>query len=264
MNAREVFKKKLINCKTTIGSWLQIGHPVTAEIMAQAGFDWLVVDLEHSAIDISTTQVLFQIIESKGIIPLVRLSSNDNVEIKRVLDAGAAGIIVPNVNTADQAKEALCSSMYPPIGKRGTGIARSQGYGSNFKEYFDRANKEMIVIAQIEHKDALSNIDSILETDIDGILIGPYDISASLGVAGGFDNPLVVEAVSKIKAAAKKHNKSLGVHIVYPRYQEVEEKINQGFNFIAYSTDAIILQDYTSSSVERINNMVKGKVKVKV
>ena len=145
---KEKLKKRIPN----VGSWLQIPDPIVTEIMVQAGFDWLVVDLEHSIISLSQAQAMFQIIEANAGIPLVRLSSNDAVQIKRVLDAGARGIIVPNLNSVSDAKRALAAAKYPPSGTRGTGIGRAQKYGADFKEYFNRANKDIIVIGQIEHK----------------------------------------------------------------------------------------------------------------
>jgi len=255
MKKIKALKEKISKRELTIGSWLQISHPVVTDIMAQAGFEWLVVDLEHSVIGLSDMQIQFQVMEAFGIVPLVRLSENNQVEIKRVLDAGAKGIIVPNVNSAKDAKKAIESAKYPPEGARGVGIARAQGYGANFKEYFDAAN-ELIVIVQIEHKLAVENINEILKNPIDGILIGPYDISASYGVAGDFEHPLVKEAVEKVKDAAIKADKPIGAHVVYPNQDEVLKKIKEGFTFIAYSTDAIILQDHTSKALLSLKEKV--------
>jgi 2-dehydro-3-deoxyglucarate aldolase len=249
MRLTHELKEKLEKRKPTIGSWLQIADPVVAEIMSGAGFEWLVVDLEHSVIELSSAQVLFQVIESQGLPALVRLSDNDQVQIKRVLDAGACGIIVPNVNSAKDAKKAIISAKYPPQGVRGTGIARAQGYGASFKEYFDKANKDIVVIVQIEHRDAVDNIKEIIETPIDAVLIGPYDISASYGVAGEFDHPKVIEAINKVKEVTKSSSKALGIHVVYPEKDEVLRYLKEGFSFIAYSTDSIILQNYSGKDL---------------
>ena len=178
-------KKALKEGKVTIGSWITIGHPIVAEIMAQAGFDWLTIDMEHSAITIEKTQELIQIIQLSGVAPLVRVSENNPTIIKRVLDAGAYGVIVPMVNSAKDAEKAVKAVKYPPVGSRGVGLARAQGYGFDFDEYAATINEESVVIVQMEHIDAVNNLDSIVSVEgIDGCIIGPYDLSGSLGVPG--------------------------------------------------------------------------------
>jgi len=165
----------------TIGSWITISHPAVAEIMAAAGFDWLVIDMEHSAIGISAAEHLIRVIQLSGLPALVRIGENDVTLIKRVMDAGASGIIVPMVNTAEQAVKAVASVKYPPKGIRGVGLARAQGYGTHFKEYQNWANTESVVIVQIEHIEAVNNIEKIINIDgVDGFIVGPYDLSASL------------------------------------------------------------------------------------
>ncbi|MCX7966349.1 MAG: aldolase/citrate lyase family protein, partial [Syntrophorhabdaceae bacterium] len=143
-------KKDLKNGRITVGSWITLYQPAIAEIMARAGFEWLVVDLEHSVITIREAEELIRIITLCGSVPLVRLSSNDSVQIKRVMDAGAHGIIVPMVNTEDEAKKAVEAVYYPPYGKRGVGLARAQGYGVDFEQYRDWLKDNAIVIVQIE------------------------------------------------------------------------------------------------------------------
>ena len=128
-------KQRLGMRQLTIGSWITLAHPAIAEIMARSGFDWLTIDLEHSVITIREAEELIRVIELCGVAPLVRLSSNDPVQIKRVMDAGAHGIIVPMVNSAEEAQRAVDSVRYPPDGKRGVGLARAQGYGSSFEKY---------------------------------------------------------------------------------------------------------------------------------
>ena len=161
--------------------------------MSQAGFPWLVVDMEHSVIDLETMQAMFLAMELNKCIPLVRLSGKDKNQVKRVLDAGAYGIIAPMVNTAEEAEMMVNSVKYPPWGERGVGLARAQGYGMIFNDYKEHFNNHSIVICQIEHKDAVENIDAILSVKgIDGILIDPYDLSGSYGIPGEFENHLIV------------------------------------------------------------------------
>ena len=228
--------------KTSIGSWITIGHPSIAEIMANAGFDWLCIDLEHTVIDYHEAQQLIIAIQSTGIKAFVRVGDNNSRIIKRMLDAGADGIIVPSVNSALEAKKAVDFVKYPPQGKRGVGLARAQSYGFGFDSYRDIKSKEIILIVQIEHINAIKELDSIIQTDgVDGTFIGPYDLSGSIGKPGQWDEPEVKEALKTYEETAKKYNKLIGFHIVPPDYSLVEEKINKGYNFIAFGFDAMFL-----------------------
>lgn len=237
-------KSALGKSELTIGSWLTIPSAVVAEIMARAGFPWLVVDLEHSVIGLETMQSMFLAIENHGSLPLVRISDKDPIQTKRVLDAGAYGIIVPMVNSREDAESAVRSVKYPPEGNRGFGLARAQGYGAAFKEYKSLINANSLVICQIENKQGVENIDDILSVKgIDGIMIGPYDLSGSLGVPGQLSHPLVLEAEKKILAAARRHTIPAGIHIVHPDQKQLEEKIQEDFRFIVYGVDQIFLSD---------------------
>jgi len=249
-------RKRMFTC----GSWLQIGSPVTAEIMANAGFDWLVVDLEHSVIELAQMQMAFQVLASRGVTALARLSANDPIQAKRVMDAGAAGVVVPNVNCADDARLAVAAVKYPPLGSRGVGLARAQKYGADFQGYFKTANGSTIVIAQIEHRLAVENIEAILKVEgIDAFIIGPYDISASYGVAGQFDHTLVKKAISRVKSAVIKHKKSLGMHVVYPDLPRLKRAGREGFNFLVYGVDTVILQYYSHILAQQARNLKGGK-----
>jgi len=235
-------KERLKNRELTIGSWLQIDSPIVAEIMSKAGFDWLVVDMEHSAIGISEAQSLIQIIDLAGCVPFVRLSNNDPILIKRVMDAGAHGIIVPNVNSANEAVAAVKATQYPPNGTRGVGLWRAQGYGFNFDEYKKWQASESIVIVQIEHIDGVNSLGAILGTDgVDGFIIGPYDLSASLGIPGEFENPDFKKALKTVLEVSKKMGALMGTHVVKPDTNAVKEKIKEGYGFIAYSIDTLFL-----------------------
>jgi len=235
-------KEKLKNSELSIGSWITLAHPAIAEIMAKAGFDWLAVDLEHSVITIREAEQLIRVIDLCGVVPLVRLSANDPVQIKRVMDAGSHGIIVPMVNSVAEAEKAVSAVRYPPQGKRGVGLARAQGYGSGFEKYLDWVNKEAVVIVQVEHIDAVNNLEAILSVDgVDGFIVGPYDLSASLGVPGQFDYPLMKEAMQRIEIVGTASGKAPGIHVIEPRPEELEDKIEQGYRFVAYSLDIRML-----------------------
>lgn len=237
-----MLKDKLKN-SFSVGTWMTLAHPAIAEIMCNAGFDWVTIDLEHTVITLREAEELIRVISSKGVTPLVRLTSNNENQIKRVMDAGAHGIIVPMVNTKEQAMQAVQSVYYPPIGKRGVGLARAQGYGTSFLEYKDWVdNQKPTVIVQIEHIDAVSNLEEILSVEgVDGYIIGPYDLSASMHMSGEFNRPEVIAAIEKIKTTAKKMGKPGGIHIVEPDPLVLKQRIEEGFKFIAYSVDIRML-----------------------
>lgn len=228
--------------KTRLGSWITLNHPSIAEIMADAGFDWLCIDLEHSVTDYYEAQQLIIAIQSKGIKAFVRVGENNVRIIKRVLDAGADGIIVPSVNSKADAVKAVNAVKYPPYGTRGVGLARAQKYGFGFEDYRDNISKKIELIAQIEHINAIQELDEILSTEgIDGTFIGPYDLSGSIGKPGSFDDPEVKAALQKYEDITSRYNKLIGYHVVAPDHKLVEEKIKQGYNFIAFSFDAFFL-----------------------
>jgi 2-keto-3-deoxy-L-rhamnonate aldolase RhmA len=234
----KTLKKKLLDKKLVIGSWITLAHPAIAEIMAGSGFDWLAVDLEHSVITIREAEELIRVIDLNGVVPLVRLTSNNSDQIKRVMDAGSHGVIVPMVNCAEDAELAVRAVKYPLFGKRGFGLARAQGYGNRFKEYLEWQEKNSVVIVQVEHIDAVNNLEEIFAVDgVDGYMIGPYDLSGSMGIPGQFDHPDLLEAMEKIRMVAAKFNKTGGVHVVEPDASQLRQAIKEGQRFIAYSVD---------------------------
>lgn len=250
---RNRLKEKLSRNELTIGSWITIGHPAIPEILAHAGFDWLVIDIEHTTIDLSMVQTLISTIQSKDISALVRVSKNEEVVIKRVLDAGADGIIVPMVNSRVEAEKAISYAKYPPDGSRGVGLARAQGYGYRFEEYKKEVN-DLIVIAQIEHFEGINNLKSILSVNgIDGTIIGPYDLTGSLGVPGDFNNLDFIRYLKNYKQVSELANKPMGFHVVNSDYKKIVEKINEGYNVIAFGTDFIFMGDMALKGMHNIN-----------
>src|SRR4051794_33113773 len=168
-----ILKQKLQNREVTIGSWITIGHQAIIDVLAEAGFDWLTVDLEHTAIDYNELQILIAFIQSHNIAALVRVSKNEEVVIKRALDSGADGIIVPMICSGDDAKKAVEFAKYPPVGKRGVGLSRAQRYSFGFEEYKKWHTENLVIIAQVEHIDGVNNVQSIIDTEgIDGTFIG--------------------------------------------------------------------------------------------
>lgn len=246
-------KAKLYGKYVTIGSWITLAHPAIAEIMARAGFDWLAVDMEHSVITIREAEELIRVIELCGVAPLVRLSSNDPVQIKRVMDAGAHGVIVPMVNSAAEAEQAISTVRYPPQGRRGVGLARAQGYGNSFEQYLEWVNRDTVVIVQVEHIEAVNNLEAILAVDgVDGFIVGLYDLSGSLGVTGQFDHPLMKEAMQRIETVGAASGKTPGIHVIEPDVKELKGRIEQGYRFVAYSLDIRMLDWCCRQGLERI------------
>jgi 2-dehydro-3-deoxyglucarate aldolase len=243
---------------TTIGSWITLNHPSIAEIMADAGFDWLCIDMEHSVTDYFEAQQLIMAIQSKGLKAFVRVGENNSRIIKRILDAGADGIIVPSVSSREEAIKAVQSVKYPPFGKRGVGLSRAQSYGFGFESYKDEKAKEIKLIVQIEHIDAVRNLESIIEVDgVDGTFIGPYDLSGSMGKPGRYDDDDVKEALQRYEKVAKRYNKLIGFHVIQPNFDLVVEKINKGYDFIAFSLDILFLGTIAREQMGQLKAKIK-------
>jgi 2-dehydro-3-deoxyglucarate aldolase len=244
----------------SLGSWITLNNPAIAEIMADAGFDWLCVDLEHSVTDYHEAQLLIATIQSKSLKAFVRVGENNTRIIKRVLDAGADGIIVPMVNSKEDAEKAVAAVNYPPVGSRGVGLARAQNYGFGFDEYKDKKAREILLIAQIEHINAVNHLDEILSVEgIHGSFIGPYDLSGSMGKPGRYDDQDVVEVLQKYESTVKKYNKLVGFHVIQPNYDLVLEKVDLGYNFIAFSLDSLFLGQTARTQNSRLKEALRGK-----
>jgi len=245
--------EKYILQQLSIGSWIQLGHPAVAEIMASAGFDWLAVDLEHSTITLREAEDLIRVIDLKGVVPLVRLASNNAEQIKRIMDAGAHGVIVPMVNSRDEAQAAVRAVKYPPQGERSIGLARAQGYGVDFARYFEWQRDQSLVVVQIEHIDAVDNLESILTVPgVDAYIVGPYDLSGSIGVPGEFQASQFIEAMAQIRSVSEKLRVPGGVHIVEPDPQALKQCIDEGNRFIAYGVDTRMLDTVCRKGLQSV------------
>jgi 2-keto-3-deoxy-L-rhamnonate aldolase RhmA len=251
-------KSRLAKGQVTVGSWLTLAHPAVAEIMSKAGFDWLAVDLEHSVITIREAEELIRIIELSGANPLVRLSANDKVQIKRIMDAGAHGVIVPMVNSTADAEAAVEAVRYPPMGKRGVGLARAQGYGSSFDRYREWINRESVVIVQVEHIEAVDNLEAILSVEgVDGFIVGPYDLSGSLGVPGQFDHPSMKKSMERIRIVGLSSGKAFGIHVIEPNVEELRQRLDEGYSFVAYSLDIRMLDHACRTGLDAIRSEIR-------
>ena len=251
MTKTDETRRKIKNSEPTFGSWIQIAHPAIAEIMANQNFDWLCVDLEHGITDIESMANLFRTIDAFDVLPMARLPKNDDIWIRRCLDAGAKGLIIPMVNSEEEARYAVRCSKYPPTGIRGFGYSRANRYGETFGDYIGKANDEVIVIAQIEHKDAITSLVQIVDVDgIDGLFIGPLDLSGSYGKTGDMECEEMQSAFTKYLEICGKKSKPAGFHIVRPDEKNVGWAIQKGFNFIALGLDVVFLSESCKKTVE--------------
>ena len=248
-------KKALRDNEQTYGSWITLANPLIPEIMAEAGFDWLCIDMEHSSIELSDVLNLILSIENNNMVPLVRVGENNSNLIKRVMDAGSCGVIVPNINSHDDAKAAVDAVRYYPNGTRGVGLYRAQGFGNKFLEYIDWLENQSIVIAQIEHIEAVRNIDEIFTTPgIDAFIVGPYDLSGSLGKPGKFEDKEVQQAINIILEAGEKHGITAGFHSVSSDPSEALLYKKKGFKLLGFSLDSIFLGDAAISALQKLKN----------
>ena len=254
-------KQKLKNKELILGSWITLGNTSIAEILANAGYDWLVVDLEHTTISFEQVGELIRTIELSGVSSLVRLTSNDANQIKRVMDAGAQGIVVPMVKSDMDAKKAVAATRYPPLGSRGVGLARAQSYGASFQKYLSWQSDfddGPVVVVQIENIDAVNNLKEILSVEgVDAFIIGPYDLSCSMGIPGEFERPKFRETIEKIIEISKEMNAVSGVHLVEPDIYKLNEAIRVGHKFIAYSVDIRMLDVAAREGVNEAKRITK-------
>lgn len=237
-------KKALLERRLTLGSWIQIGNAAIAELLGNIGYEWIAADCEHTDISVESFSQLARGMEKYHTIPMARVSENSTMAIRKMLDAGAQGVIVPLVNNAEEARKAVMAAKYPPIGVRGFAFVRANQYGVNFDEYVAHANENIAVVVMIESKEAVDHIDEILAVDgIDGVFIGPYDMSGSYDIVGQTQHPIIKEACQKVVEACQRHNKAAGLHIVLPTQKNISEAIEQGFTFIALGMDTVFLNE---------------------
>ncbi len=228
--------------KPTIGGWMQIPHGSVAEIMGAAGYDWVAVDLEHGAIGVEQLPDLFRALELGDTLPLVRVAEGTAKDCKLALDAGAGGIIVPNVQSAAQLTSIRDVCRWPPAGKRGVGFCRANLFGRNFQTYGREAQAPFLG-AMIEDLRAVQALDTILRVKgLDAILVGPYDLSASLGQTAKFDHPDYLRTLQTILRHAGDLSVPVGIHVVEPSIPELRRRIRQGFRFLPFSMDSVLLR----------------------
>jgi 2-keto-3-deoxy-L-rhamnonate aldolase RhmA len=233
------FRDRVRRREMLVGPLLTLGSPEIAEIFALLGYDWLWIDLEHTPLHLERAQMLIQAAAGRcGTV--VRVPWNDPVYIKRALDVGCDGVLVPQVRTADEARRAVAAAKYPPAGIRSVGIARAQQYGMTLQDYVLGANEQVTVILQIEHIDAVPHIADILSVpDVDAIIVGPYDLSASMGLPGQIAHPDVVAVIERLASAFNERGVAWGAFA--PNVESAKAHIARGATLIALGTDTIHL-----------------------
>lgn len=233
------FRARLQSGDTLLGTMVTLASPSAAELLAGLGFDWLFVDGEHGPLETGELLSLLQVIGDRTA-AIVRIPAPDATAIKKVLDLGAHGVIVPQVNTPEQAQAMVQAARYAPEGTRGVGLARAHGYGLGFQDYVATANDRVAVILQAEHIEAVRNIDAIVQTDgLDAILLGPYDLSASMGLMGQVDHPKVLQAIDRVTEACLAANIPLGYFGVTA--DAVKPYIERGYRLIVAGVDTLLL-----------------------
>ncbi|MBX3081572.1 MAG: 2,4-dihydroxyhept-2-ene-1,7-dioic acid aldolase [Anaerolineae bacterium] len=244
-------KQKLKAGKQTSGAWLHAANAITAEIMARAGFDWLLIDMEHGPGDLMSLVAQLQGMNGTGAVPLVRVPSNDAVFIKRVLDAGAIGILVPNVQTKAEAEAAYQACKYAPDGIRGIASGtRAAYFGQDENRWLTTANARTLVMIQIESPLAVANLDSILEVaGIDVIFIGPRDLSTSMGYFNDPSQPEVQATIATIEQKTLRAGKALAT--VTGSWEQAEQKYRSGYQMLTLMSDAVSLAQLANLTLQK-------------
>ncbi len=241
------FAKRLRQGEQLVGTLVSVASPEMVELLSMAGFDWLFIDMEHGAIDVPQAQRLLQAIRPPCA-GVVRVPQNEDLWFKKVLDIGAAGVIVPQVNSVAEAETAVQCCKYPPEGRRGAGIARAHGYGRSFAEYVQSANTDIALIVQIEHITAVEAVAEIAAIPgIDALLVGPYDLSGSLGLLGQVQAPEVVAAIERVTAVAQKAGKPLG--IFGTTVEAVRPYQAKGYTLLTVGTDTLLMNSAAANIV---------------
>jgi 2-keto-3-deoxy-L-rhamnonate aldolase RhmA len=218
-----------------LGTLVSVASPAMSEALSATGLDWLFFDLEHSVLDLAAVQSMIQAMQP-GCLSFIRVEDPAGVYVKRALDTGCSGVIVPQVNSVAIAKALVQAAKFAPLGARGVGLGRAVGYGASLSEGLKRENQRTSLVAQIEHIDAVEVVGEIVALEgIDGVLVGPYDLSSSLGIPGEIGDPRVQERIQRVLDAARKVGKPAGIFV--GAAEAARREIARGFSFVAVGSD---------------------------
>jgi len=250
-------KSKMESGLPVIGTFFELGDAAAVECIGLSGMDFLIIDTEHGPFDVESAMDFIRAAELRGIEPFVRIKDHTRSSVLKMLDVGAKGLIIPNIETVEQVKKLVEYGKYYPVGRLGFAPTRCGGYGfvehaaGNLEEYFSLANNETMIIPQCETKGCLDNIEEIVSIEgVDGIFVGPYDLSIALGMPAQFSNPVFTESVDRILNACKAAGKS--IFIFSGSVEAARKYIKDGFNGIAYSLDTNILVSALKDCVRQI------------
>jgi 2-keto-3-deoxy-L-rhamnonate aldolase RhmA len=244
------FRDALQAGKPLIGTLLTVASPEVAEALALLGFDWIFIDLEHGSLSIKDAQTAIQAVANRSF-TLVRVPDGTPENIKRVLDTGCSGIIVPMVSSESYARKIVALAKYHPLGERSVGLGRAQGYGLRFAEYLSSANDHTAVVVQIEHRDGISNVGQIAAVPgIDALFVGPYDLSNSMGLVGQVGHGDVVAAIDKVRMACARMNSAMGIYC--SNADQARKEIKAGARMVAVGTDIMHMANSARSTLEAL------------
>ncbi len=243
--------------KFTQGIWICSYNKINLEIIIESNiYDWFTIDLEHSALSISECYDLVSFIQAHKKECYVRMNDLNNSSIKKILDFGVDGLILPMVKNENDLNSIIESVYYPPQGSRGTGLFRAQRHGNKFKEYVDETINKTKLILQIEHIEAINNLECFLKSDnVYGLLIGPYDLSSSLGKPGNFESNDFIEALDRFEKLCLNSKKNIGFHLPHPDIEKFKSLKAKGYNFIGFSTDIILFQEQINLIAESLKQV---------
>jgi len=235
------FRARLRNESPLVGAWMQVPNADFAEILGDSGYDWVAVDMEHGAFTRAHLHDIFRALELGGTAPMARIAEPLPILCQQVLDAGAAGVIIPRVESSTQLKDLIAGCNWPPTGRRGVGFSRANLYGKHFERYKSEAQASFIV-AQVESLNAVQDIDAICSVSgLDAVMIGPYDLSASLGHTGNLEHPELQEAIHRVLTTCRSRGIASGMHVVQPDPHRLREAVTLGHRFLAYGTDVLFM-----------------------
>lgn len=254
-NRRKKLKQKLINRERLFAGWVSYAHPSITETFAGAGFDFIAIDMEHSTVSLEQAQRIIAGAQAEGSLCLPRPVSHSNDWTKPLLDSGADGMLYPMVQTKEEVKTLIDINKYPSVGRRSFGVNRAQDYGFTFDQYVKEWNDSSILLLQIESIQAVENIESLLSfKEVDGVMIGPYDMSGSLGVPGQTTHPLVLEASRKVILACEKYGKSCGSQIADVTEDALKKHFDLGYTYCILGSDLFVLWKWAENMKKLMEN----------
>ena len=259
IETRKLLKSKIRNREKLFAGWVSFSHRSITEIFAMSNFDFIAIDMEHSTISIKEAQEIIATSQAYNIPCIPRPVSHSNDYIKPLLESGADGMLIQMVNKKSEVQAIIDNVKFTPVGKRSYGVNRAHGYGFHFDEYINTWNNASTLMLQIESREAVENIEELLSFDeVDGVMIGPYDMSGSFGVPGQVNHPKVMEACQKVVNACKKYKKGCGTQLSDPNIDNINELFDIGYTFVFLGSDLFVLWKW-ADNISKVISEIKLK-----